>query len=85
MSKLIFWVVVIVFALFATRLLVRSQVKPSTDNRPPAPRKPRGGAQPESMVRCAHCGIHLPRSEALLSGGETGCSQEHAKLGVNQK
>ncbi|WP_333904480.1 PP0621 family protein, partial [Achromobacter insolitus] len=35
----------------------------------------------ESMVRCAHCGIHLPRSEALLQNGQTWCSAEHARLG----
>jgi len=36
------------------------------------------------MVRCAHCGIHLPRSEAVLMNGQTWCSQEHARLGVRQ-
>jgi uncharacterized protein len=36
------------------------------------------------MVRCAHCGIHMPRSEAVLSDGKTWCSPEHAKLGVRQ-
>jgi len=33
------------------------------------------------MVRCAHCGIHLPRSEAVLQNGLTWCSTEHAALG----
>jgi len=36
----------------------------------------------EPMVRCAHCGIYLPRSEALMSNQHTWCSLEHAKLGV---
>lgn len=35
----------------------------------------------EAMVRCAHCGIHLPRSEAYTSQGQTWCSEEHARLG----
>jgi uncharacterized protein len=39
-----------------------------------ASRAPRG---PEGMVRCAHCGIHLPRSEALLQGGRTYCCAGH--------
>lgn len=49
-------------------------------------RQPRGGSgatpraegKPQDMVRCATCGVHLPRSEAL--GGANGlqyCSQEH--------
>ena len=41
----------------------------------------RGPKPLESMVRCAHCGIHLPRSEALLQNGQTWCSAEHARLG----
>ena len=24
----------------------------------------------EDMVRCTHCGVHLPRSEAVVSRGE---------------
>jgi uncharacterized protein len=37
------------------------------------------------MVRCAHCGIHLPRSEAVLLNGHTWCSTEHSKLGPARK
>lgn len=80
MSKIIFWFLVIVFALFVTRLLVRSQMPPPGKKRN-APSRKNGGRQAESMVQCAHCGIHLPRSEALLSNGQTWCSQEHARLG----
>ena len=36
---------------------------------------------PQDMVRCAHCGLHLPRSEAVPGGEETAlqlyCSAEH--------
>lgn len=31
----------------------------------------------ESMVRCAECGVHHPRSESLLSAGKFYCSREH--------
>lgn len=44
--------------------------------------QPAGGrAVSESMVRCEYCGIHLPRSEALLLQGKTWCGEEHARLG----
>ncbi|OWT74705.1 MULTISPECIES: PP0621 family protein [unclassified Achromobacter] len=46
------------------------------------PTRPAAVQQAEQMVRCAHCGIHLPRSEAVLSAGETYCGQEHARLGT---
>jgi uncharacterized protein len=35
----------------------------------------------EDMVRCAHCGVHLPRSESFLSDGKPFCSDEHRRLG----
>lgn len=31
----------------------------------------------EEMVRCIHCGVHLPRSESVTSQGEFFCSNEH--------
>jgi uncharacterized protein len=84
MGKLLFWIVVIVAALFVARLLARHAAKgnstPSSARRAtPAPRDPA-----PRMARCAHCGIHLPRAEALLLGGDTWCCEEHAKLGARQ-
>ncbi len=40
---------------------------------PPAGRK----AKPEDMVQCAHCGLHLPRSDALLGEGGLFCGAQH--------
>ena len=34
----------------------------------------------EDMVRCAHCGVHLPRSESIASQGEFFCTNEHRQL-----
>jgi uncharacterized protein len=34
------------------------------------------------LVRCARCGVHLPRAEAHLAGGLTYCGEEHARLGA---
>lgn len=38
---------------------------------------PPGPAQPQSMVRCAECGMHLPADEALPGKGGTFCSGAH--------
>jgi uncharacterized protein len=35
------------------------------------------GRDSESMVQCAHCGIHLPQSESVQSDGQYFCSQAH--------
>ncbi|HAU58655.1 MAG TPA: hypothetical protein DCW87_14600 [Comamonadaceae bacterium] len=43
----------------------------------PPPRRPTPAATPQDMVACAHCGVHLPRSEALTHGPRTYCCAEH--------
>ena len=40
----------------------------------------KGAAAAESMVPCAQCGVNLPRSEALETGGRFYCSEEHRRL-----
>lgn len=88
MGKLLFWIVIIILVLFVARIAGRMA---AARQAPPPGAKPRPAAgqpapgTPESMVRCAHCGIHLPRSEALLQGGHTWCSAEHARLGPAAK
>lgn len=44
-----------------------------------APTAPEKAA--EDMVKCAHCGVNLPRSEAIYSGGEFYCTPEHQQRG----
>ena len=45
----------------------------------PPPRCPTPAATPQDMVACAHCGVHLPRSEALTHGPRTYCCAEHQR------
>lgn len=33
--------------------------------------------QTEDMVRCTHCGVHLPKHESTLAEGEYFCSEAH--------
>ena len=35
----------------------------------------------EDRVKCAHCGVNLPRSEAIYSGSDFFCTPEHKQLG----
>jgi uncharacterized protein len=50
-------------------LLVRSFRRniPRNDSKPAA----------EDMVRCEHCGVHLPKGESILVGGKFFCCVEH--------
>ena len=51
--------------------------------RPPAsgPEKAAPGAPvlPQDMVACSHCGVHVPRAEALMLGQHAYCCAEHRR------
>jgi uncharacterized protein len=87
-GKVILWVVVILGGLMVARVLARSKAasaaKAAAPPPDPAPARAAPGGNPEAMVRCSHCGVHLPRSEATMIGGNTWCSNEHARLGVRK-
>ncbi|MFO7592874.1 MAG: PP0621 family protein [Pseudomonadota bacterium] len=38
-------------------------------------------SSPGKMVKCAHCGIHIPAEEALERDGHFYCSPEHRDAG----
>jgi uncharacterized protein len=43
-----------------------------------AQRQPAAPAPPKAMLRCAHCGLHLPASDALAGPGDAVyCSVAH--------
>ncbi|AJE20465.1 PP0621 family protein [Azotobacter chroococcum] len=70
--RLLFWILVIIAVIWLWRRLTRPAAPPVTRAEPETP-KP--------MVRCAHCGVHLPREEALADGRLWYCSQAHLTQG----
>ena len=82
MGKILFWFVVITAILFAARLLSHNAAKGASEKKTAKRRSdPPDMSQAEAMVRCEHCGIHMPHSEAFLSNGHVWCGPEHARLG----
>ncbi|QKO22881.1 PP0621 family protein [Rhodoferax sp. BAB1] len=45
-----------------------------SDQATPTPPTPPG---PQEMVRCAHCGVHLPHGDAIVGRIGLYCSKEH--------
>jgi len=70
--RLLFWIVLILAAVWFWRRL----------KRPASPTEKTPDAAP--MVRCAHCGVHLPRTEALESDSQWYCSRAHLEQGPRQ-
>ena len=60
--------------------LWRSKRRAAMPPPPPRPPVPTPSAQP--MVACAHCGVHLPHSEALAHAGQHYCSAAHRDAGA---
>ncbi len=43
-------------------------------------KKQPGSSRIETMVSCAHCGLHIPQNEAVQAGDKYYCSDKHRKL-----
>lgn len=72
MLKIILLIVIVFVALMVFRAYKRSLAQMD---------RPKQETQPEDMVKCAHCRVNLPRSEAIYSGGDFFCTPEHQTLG----
>lgn len=73
MGRLLVLIVIVVLAVWLVRRALRGTTT-KTDVRKQAESQ-------QQLVRCAHCGVHLPRAEARQAGGALYCSDEHARLG----
>jgi uncharacterized protein len=69
MARLLVLVVLVVLAVWLVRRALRKA-------NPPVKSQWEG-----ELVKCAHCGVHLPRGEAREARGALYCSDEHARLG----
>ena len=73
--------VVLVLLVVAAVWLIRRALRGS---RGAAPLQKAGPAQ-QDLVRCARCGVHLPRAESRESAGRLYCGDEHARLGAGER
>jgi len=66
---------IVILIVLAVLWLARASRRP----RPPVDaRRPQSAAgQKQPMLACAHCGLHLPRDEALPGRGGVFCGEAH--------
>jgi uncharacterized protein len=67
MGKYLLLIAVAVLVYWIVRSGLRRRSKVGSAHKPAA----------ESMVRCAQCGVHLPRGESLMVRGQYYCCAEH--------
>lgn len=93
MTRLLFWIALIILVVMAVRNKLRGVLEP----RPPGAQA--GGPQPgaqagakararvrdesERMSCCAQCGLYFPSSEAVGAGGREYCCAAHAHQAGN--
>ena len=65
--KILFFLVVVFVLLW----LLRGATSRRGGGAPPPPQAPK------EMIACAHCGVHLPRDEALPGRGGVFCGDAH--------
>ena len=70
MSKILLIAIVVAAAFWLLRNHRRRADRHA--QRPPDP-------QAEDRVDCAHCGVHLPRGECIVSEARYFCSAEHER------
>ncbi|GAB3666617.1 PP0621 family protein [Ramlibacter alkalitolerans] len=72
------YLLLIVLLFVAYTLWRNARIRDDRESRPPPPPPPRRPGDPQEMVSCPVCGVHLPRSEAVPgAGGLLYCSNEH--------
>ncbi len=72
MKYLLVFAVVLV-AIWLWRKARRDEMR----SRPPSARTPPAVEAPQAMLRCAHCGLHMPAADAIAGPGGVYCSAAH--------
>jgi uncharacterized protein len=79
MSRLLWWLLLGLGAWWLMRRL-----RGGSAGAPPAQQPPTARPQPAQtiMVRCVHCGLHLPQADALTDDAQRSyCSAAHRSAG----
>jgi uncharacterized protein len=76
MGRIIFWILVGLAVYVAFRWWQRHAQR--------VKRRPPPEAISETIVRCDHCGINVPESEAVQAGSRRFCTVEHRRLATGE-
>ena len=77
MGKLLVLVALVMVGVWLVKRALRDAARDD-------PASPPAAKASEELVRCAHCGLLLPRGEARQAGGAIYCSEEHSRIGPRQ-
>jgi uncharacterized protein len=84
MSRLLGWLLLALAAWWLIKRLRGDAGTGADDGSGASPGRRATGktAAPQAMLRCAHCGVHLPQADALLDDAQRSyCSATHRGAG----
>ena len=77
MGRLLVLILLVVLAVWAIRRALRaSRAADQPEKRP---------IEQQDLVRCARCGVHLPRGEGITTQGHYYCSPEHQRAHQSER
>jgi uncharacterized protein len=79
MGRILFFVVLGIGLYVAFRVWRGARQGSAGQGRPGRP------AAGEAMVRCDHCGLNVPKSDAVADGDLWYCSEDHRRLERNAR
>ncbi len=65
-------IILLAIAVWLVITVLKRYLRNTTDNSP-------GRSEPENMVQCAYCGIHLPTSDSFSANNQYYCCEAHSK------
>jgi len=83
MTRLLFWIALIILVVMAVRSKLRAMTGPGAGAGAAGPGPGPVHAhieESERMSCCAECGVYFPSSEAVHEGGRDYCSLAHARV-----
>ncbi|MBS0448254.1 MAG: hypothetical protein JSR59_20190 [Proteobacteria bacterium] len=72
--------VLVLIALYVLYWLLRRSLRGILPSREAG----RAPPEPQTMLVCAHCGVHLPSGEALIGDGMAFCDEAHQRAYAQQ-
>jgi uncharacterized protein len=76
-GKLIVLIVIVLVVMFVLKSYLRGIEAKREAGAQPGAANPSNANMANTMVRCAQCGVHVPRGESILSQSKFFCSDEH--------
>jgi ribosomal protein S26 len=68
-----FRTLIIIAALLLVYLIIKNRLNSSR------PQQKKTGSTTDNMVKCLQCETYIPKKEAIISGTETFCCEQHQR------